>query len=743
MIKKIIRFIIFFLLIGLFSFSLFVIAVNYEVFGHLYTKKELKEFKNQTATLVYSSDHVLLGKYFSKNRTNVKFNQIPTHVVNALVATEDVRFFEHEGVDSRSLIRVLFKTILLNQASSGGGSTITQQLLKNMYGRKRFGPLTMLVNKTKEALLAYRLENVYNKEEILALYLNTIPFGENVYGIASASRLYFNKSITEISVDQGAVLIGMLKANTYYNPRLYPNHAFDRRNVVFKQMMKNDYLTQTAYDSLIELPILLDYANLSSSGPANYFMVQVKKELKTILDDIKETTGKNWDFRTDGLVVETTLDHKLQMSALYAFKMQLVKMQSRLRKQYKGGSSKRSLDKRVNTIVQKEGLNKSDIVQREVFAWDSTYYDSVSVFDSIALSLTTLHAGFLAIHPITGNVLAWVGGIDFRTQPYDQVLAKRQVASTFKPILYAAALEKGMSPCDYLENTAQIYTDFDNWKPANYDHSEGGEYSLTGALIKSKNIPAVNLLYKVGYDEVDYLWRKMGFTSTLKYTPSMALGTVNASLYEIAKAYSAFSNGGYELESNTIKSIKTADGEILFTQKNDNRKEQILESKTSMFMNEMLQKAIDHGTGTSIRSKYNLKTPLAGKTGTSQNYSDAWFVAYNPGIVMVTRVGASSPNIHFNSGANGAGGRLALPITALTLQQIENDVGMKEKYDVKFEVLPRKFESEFACIEFKEDTAIDKFKDLFKSKKTTSQKKSKKSKKEKKKKKSWFKRKNK
>ncbi len=246
------------LISGILAFILFVTAVNFEVFGHLYSKKELKAFKNHVATQVYSSDNQLIGKFFAENRTNVTYEQIPPYVINALVATEDARYFEHEGVDSRSLVRVLFKTILLNDKSSGGGSTITQQLLKNMYGRKSFGPLTMLVNKTKEALLANRLEEVYNKEEILALYLNTIPFGENVYGIGSASRLYFNTNVEGLSIEEGAVLIGMLKANTYYNPRLHSDHALSRRNVVFAQMEKYEYLSEQETDSLQALPLVLD-----------------------------------------------------------------------------------------------------------------------------------------------------------------------------------------------------------------------------------------------------------------------------------------------------------------------------------------------------------------------------------------------------------------------------------------------------------------------------------------------------
>jgi len=721
MIKRIVRYAIGLILIGITLFILFVVAVNYEVFGHLYSKKELKEFKNQLATEVYSQDKVLIGKFFAKNRTNVTYQELPEHLIHALVATEDARYFEHEGVDSRSLIRVLFKTILMNDARSGGGSTITQQLLKNMYGRQRFGPFTILVNKTKEALLAYRLESIYDKEEILTLYLNTIPFGEKVYGIESASFLFFNKPVSDLNITESAVLVGMLKANTYYNPRLYPEHAFRRKNVVLNQMHKYDYIDQNVLDSLEKEEVILDYANLESQGRANYFMVEVKKELKQILETVSSQTGKNWNYRTDGLIVETTLDSKLQDYTLNAFKAHLSLKQKRLLKQYQSGSSLKDLNALVSSIIQRNKWEdrKNTIVRAEVFSWDSIYYDSITVTDSIRNALLTIQAGYLAISPKNGAVKAWVGGIDFRTNPYDQVLAKRQVASTFKPVLYAAALEKGMSPCDYLSNTPLEYEDQGGWKPSNYDHSEGGEYSLTGALIRSKNIPSVDLLFKVGFDEVDYLWRKMGCTGKLHHTPSMALGTVEASIKEMAIAYAAFANGGFKVKTYTIETIKTANGEVIYEKKKADLNESILEPRSSLLMNEILQKAINQGTGTAIRSKYGVSIPWAGKTGTSQNYGDAWFVGYNPDVVMVSRVGNSYSSIHFNSGSEGSGGRLALPIVALTLKQVQKSPEVLKLYNKDFKDPSSPLLQELNCPDFEEDSTLDKLKLFLKKDKTT------------------------
>ncbi|MGB0805333.1 MAG: transglycosylase domain-containing protein, partial [Salibacteraceae bacterium] len=686
------------------------------------------------------------GKFFVENRTNINYSQLPNDLIHALVATEDARYFEHEGVDSRSLVRVLFKTILLGKKSSGGGSTITQQLLKNMYGRKNFGPLTMLVNKTKEALLAHRLEEVYSKEEILALYLNTVPFGENVYGIEAASRLFFNKKVEALKPEESAVLIGMLKANTYYNPRIYPDHALQRRNVVLNQMHRYGYVSDERLDSLISLPLVLDYDNLESGGPANYFLVRVQKELTEILEQLNAKLGTPWNYKTDGLIVETTLNLDVQNAALKSFESHLTKMQKRLRKQYSSGVSKSQLDQMVLDIIKKNDLNKSKTVYQNVFAWSESYSDSMTVEDSIKLSLTTLQAGFLAVNPNSGEIISYVGGIDFRSQPYDQIRSKRQLASTFKPILYASALEKGMSPCDYLSNTAQVFTDQDNWKVANYDHTEGGEYSLTGALIKSKNIPTVDLLFKVGFDEVDYLWRKLGFKASLPHVPAMALGIADASLNELAIAYSAFANGGDKIELHTINKILAPDGTILYEYEPEVL-QAVMEPRTTELMNGILQKAIGQGTGTAVRNTYKVNIPLAGKTGTSQNYGDAWFASYNPNLVMVTRVGASYNSIHFNSGSNGSGGRLALPISAMVWKSVQNSSELSKAYSASFPPLSEFNKNELNCPDFEEDNAIESILGIFSKKNTTieqSQKKSKPKKssaKKKKKKKGLFKRK--
>jgi len=721
MFKKLIKFI---LLTGIFlavALGIFIATVFYGGFGHLHSTDELQEFKNQTASLVFSEEGQLIGKFYAENRTIIKYEQLPIHLVNALVSTEDARYFKHEGVDSRSLMRVLFKTILSNKKSSGGGSTINQQLAKNMYGRKNYGPLTMLVNKTKEAFLAYRLESIYSKEEILTLYLNTVPFGENVLGIEAASRRFFNKSISKIKIEEAAVLVGMLKANTYYNPRLYPENAMQRRNVVLSQMKKYKYLQPKITDSLQKLPLKLDYANLESEGPANYFLVQVKNEVRDILKNINATNNTEYDLEHDGLTIKTTLNYSLQSQALNTFKSHLGLMQKKLNVQYQNIEHRKIL----NSLVRKE-LERSNLVSkanekknRELFDWTGFYMDSISIRDSISHSLTLLHAGLLALDPETGAIKTWVGGIDFRTQPYDQIFAQRQIASTFKPILYAAALEQGVVPCTYLDNDPLILSDFDNWQPKNYDLSTGGNYSMAASLAKSMNIPTVNLFLQVPFVKLDSLWKNMGFSQTLVNNPSVALGTANASIYELAVAYSAFSNGGYRIKPQSIISIATGDGTIIYRNnlvkpKEENR---VINSNTAHLMTAMLKKAINEGTGSSLRNKYNITIPIAGKTGTSQDFADAWFAAYTPKLVMVTRVGASFPAIKFDNGANGAGSTLALPLIARTLEHVQN------RFSANFNELPNEYAEALDCPDFTEDSGIEKFfEGIFKKDKTTFEK---------------------
>jgi penicillin-binding protein 1A len=703
------------LLAALAASVLFISIVFGGCSNRIKNKNELLNFKNAEASQVFSEDGILLGKFFYENRTNISFEQIPKPLINALIATEDVRFYEHKGYDARSFFRVLVKTVLLRNRSSGGGSTITQQLAKNMFGRKKTGLFSVFGNKISEFIMARRLEKVFTKDEILALYLNTVSFGENVYGLEAASARFFNKGASLLKTEESAVLVGMLKANTYYNPRRNPENAKVRRNVVLRQMEKYKYLTASQADSLSKLPLILDYRRSPSAGMADYFLVQVRNDAGEILQNLKTVSGKEWNPEKDGLVVTTTLNFSLQKYAVQSFHDHLSVMQKRLNDQYRNASGKRSLEH--ITTKELERLHLTSLAQevrlQEIFDWNGTYSDSISISDSLKRSLTLLHAGLLAMDPVSGGIKAWVGGIDFRTQPYDQILARRQLASVFKPVLYTAALEDGMEPCQYLDNDSITLSGFEDWSPENYDHSYGGKYSLSGALAQSMNVPTFSLFLKIGFEKVDSMWQKMGFSFNLDNTPSLALGTAEASIKEVAVAYSSLANGGYRIQPYSISSIKTPGGEVIYSYDSSGVKTRIMTESSSQLMSAMLQKAIREGTGVSMSSVYGVDIPLAGKTGTSQDYSDAWFAAFNPGLVLVSRVGASSRAIHFNSGSNGSGSALALPLVALTLRRVQQNHSLRDQLTVPFPDLPPDLADALDCPDFKEKNLFDRIIDIF------------------------------
>ena len=658
----------------------FISSVQIGIFGRLPGKKELISFRNATASVVLSHEGETIGRFFSENRITIPFDQMPAHLINSLVATEDARFYEHSGIDSRSLVRVVFKSILFSDRSSGGGSTITQQLAKNMYGRKDYRVFSVILNKTREVILAKRIEKVFTKDKILELYLNTVSFGENIYGIEAASQRYFSKKAADLKVEEAALLTGMLKANTMYNPRLYPQNAVRRRNVVLGQMEKYGYLEGRAADSLSALPIKLDYNKTDLSGPANYFMVRVRIETDRILNEISSFRGKEWDIERDGLIITTTLRMPLQQAAGEAFAAHMPRMQKRLNEQYSTSSGRRALK---------------------------------GIPDSLKKMMTTLHAGLLAMDPATGAIMAWNGGIDFKTQPYDQILARRQLASVFKPFIFAAALEDGVEPCRYLDNDSVTLSGFNDWSPENYNHSYGGKYSLAGALAQSMNIPTFSLFLMIGFDKVDRLWQEMGFSFPLVNMPSLAMGTAEASILEVARAYAAFANGGMLVTPYLIESVKAPDGRILWQYMPPRRSDRVLSERSATLMAAMLEKAIREGTGASVHSAYGVKVPLAGKTGTSQNYADAWFAAFNPAMVIVSRVGASTPSIHFNSGSYGSGSALALPLVALTLKKVEKNKEIMSVINTPFAPLPPELEMALDCPDFREKSFFDRLFDIF------------------------------
>ncbi|MBK5215134.1 MAG: transglycosylase domain-containing protein, partial [Flavobacteriaceae bacterium] len=636
------------------------------------------------ASQVISSDNVIIGKYFSENRTNITWNQVPDHLKNALIATEDKRFFTHKGYDIQSYFRVFFKSILWGD-HKGGGSTLTQQLVKNLYGRNNFSVLSMPVNKVKEIIIAIRIENMYTKEELLLLYLNSVPFGENLYGVETASRRYFNKSVSKLKVEESAVLVGLLKANTYFNPRLNPKNSLVRRNMVLDLMGKQDYLTVKEADSLQKLPLKLQYENITLNAPAGYFVHQVKQKTLALLEDIKDENGKAYDLEKDGLKIYTTLNMQVQKMATDGIKKHLAKMQKVLDKELEN----RNFKKAWLTKLKADGnLTDKDKEKRniEVFDWKGATTKKMSKIDSLWHYYKMLNAAVLITNPKNGAIITWVGGNDFRKLPFDMVQSHRQIASAFKPILYATAFENDFEPCNYLENEEKVYSEYENWSPKNFDHkfTQDSTVALWYSLTHSMNLPTVDLYFKVGRQKLLNTCSKLNFPKIKDDAPSMALGTLDLSLVEIVGAYGAFANKGQITEPVMIDKITDAKGKILY-KREAAKHEKVFSLKTSQMITAILENVINNGTGGRIRSQYGVRADIAGKTGTAQNFSDAWFIAYTPDLVIGTWVGANTPDIHFYSG-QGTGSALALPIAGNVLRGIENDAKLRKQFFTPFSI---------------------------------------------------------
>ena len=707
-------------------FVLIFLLVWIGVFGHLPTKKQLSNIQQEEATLVYSSDNKLIGKFFAENRTNVTFQDIPPYLFDALVATEDVRFYEHSGVDYWAMLRVMIRSIILQDEGAGGGSTITQQLAKNLYGRKRYGPLTIFVNKAKELILARRIERVYSKDEILVMYLNTVPFGEDVYGIESAAQRYFDKSVRELSLLESATLVGMLKANTYYSPTLHPERSTERRNVVLSQMAKYEYLRPTYVDSLKQDTLLTRYSNLNVNNPNGYYLERIRQRAEEILKDSVKEDGGHYNLRQDGLVIHTTLNAKLQELAVQARTDQLKRLQAIFDQQWPGllkynKNVQSLLDQQVEATPQYQKLLETGLGKKAIqdslkqprtmllFDWDQRRRDTLNVRDSVAYYLKLLHASALAIDANNGAVLAYVGGNSFERLPYDLVTSRRQAASTFKPFVYAAALERGIDPCEWIKNEPMTFPDYDNWSPQNYDGSVGGYYSLRGGLAKSVNLVTVQLYQRTGPDALRAHLRELGLPDKIPSRPAVALGTESFSLQEMVRAYAVYANGGSLVDMYMIDKIEDKNGNVIYEHKPTPPKP-TLDHRIAVEMQELLKGVVDSGTAASLWA-YKPQGQWAGKTGTAQDYADAWFIGFNANVVMGVWVGAQYPAVHFTSGM-GSGSSAALPIFARTVSQARYQVS-SSMFATVFPGLQDTTHIAMNCGFYREEDFMDKVRDFF------------------------------
>ncbi|MEZ5057516.1 MAG: transglycosylase domain-containing protein [Saprospiraceae bacterium] len=665
---------------GIIGILIFVLMVYKGAFGPIPDYAALKSIRNNTASQVYSDDGKLLGKFFIENRLHADIDEISPFVNKALVATEDARFFQHSGIDLRAWGRVFLRTVLMGDESGGGGSTLSQQLVKNLFPRDYEGWWSIPVFKMKEVIVARRLERLYSKEELLNLYLNTVPFGENIFGIKVASQRFFNTTPAKLGPEQAATLVGMLKANTYYNPVRNPENARGRRNTVLYQMHKYGYLKKPALDSLSKLPLITDYQpEGDNKGLATYFREQIRLEAQELIKDAKKPDGNPYNLYTDGLKVYTTIDSRLQAYAEYAVAQQMKTLQEKFDTHWKGRNPWGS-DKGLKVFVEKTeryknmkaaGFSESQIdsafnepIQMTLFSWKEDFEKKkMSPLDSLKYNLSLLQSGFLAMDPHTGEIKAWVGGIDHRFFKYDHVKSRRQVGSTFKPLVYAAALENGMQPCEYFENQLFTYPDYEDWTPENADGEYGGYYSMAGGLSNSVNTVSVAVLLESGIEPVVELGHKMGIQSDIPEVPSIALGTPEISLWEMVNVFGAFANEGKTVHPRYLKRIETADGIVLKDFSKDLPKsERVLSEETAAMMTHLLQSVVDSGTGKRLRYEFGLSNDIAGKTGTTQDQSDGWFIGYSPDLVAGAWVGGEFPQIRFRSLSLGQGSATALPI---------------------------------------------------------------------------------
>ncbi|HXA01359.1 MAG TPA: transglycosylase domain-containing protein [Cytophagaceae bacterium] len=703
---------------SLFVLYIFLVSINFQnMFGEMPSLENLENPKSEEASELYTEDNVLLGKYFRENRTPIEFEKISPNLVNALIATEDSRFEEHSGIDLRGLMRVLFKTFLAGQSTAGGGSTLSQQLAKNLFSTRsakyqgtlnNVPGLKTLIVKTKEWITAIQLERSYTKTEIMTMYLNTVDFGSNAFGVEVAARTFFDRSPDSLNVNEAAMLVGLLKAPTMFSPVENPSSAIGRRNTVLDQMEKYGYLTTEQFDSLQKIPIYLRYnVENHNQGLATYF-----RSLSTnfLMGWCKE---RGLDLYSDGLRIYSTIDSRMQKYAEDAVSEHMKDLQKKFFQQW--GKKNPWLDEkgkeipnfienaakrtdRYRALKQIHGKDTLAIIKEmkkkvkmSVFSWNnpSRQIDTLmSPYDSIKYYKHFLHTGFLAMDPHSGYIKAWVGGINHKYFKYDHVRqGKRQPGSTFKPIVYATALDLGYTPCYELPDLPVGFPtgDKDNsvWTPQNSDGKFSGDmFTLRRAMANSINSITANLIRKVHPETVVEYAKRLGITSPLDAVPALCLGVCDVSLYEMVGAYGTFANEGVYTEPFFITRIEDKNGNVL--QEFIPKTVEAINEETAYMMIYMLRGATEEKGGTALGlNQFGLLWQggeIGGKTGTTQNYSDGWFIGVVPKLVAGAWVGGDDRCIHFRSMDLGQGARMAMPIWGLFMQKIFKDksLGIKQ-----------------------------------------------------------------
>lgn len=660
------------------------------LFADLPSFEQLENPKTNVATEVYSSDMKLLGKWYIENRSPIKFKDLSQNIVNALRATEDVRFESHSGIDLRGLFRVVVRTMVLRQSSSGGGSTITQQLAKNLFPRKRFSSTPdKIITKIKEWITAIKLERNYTKEEIMAMYLNTVDFGSNTFGIQSAAHTFFDKDPKDLNIQESALLIGLLQAPSRYSPVRKPENALVRRNVVLGQMKKYDFIDEETYNKAVKKGIVLHYmAQDHISGIAPYFREYLRTELTKWCEEHKKSDGTPYNLYTDGLKVYTTIDSRMQIHAEEAMREHLEVLQRNFFKHWKGRGNPWGPFTEVVTegmkrserylSMKRENASEAAIVKAfntpinmKVFSWRGVIDTNMSPLDSVKYYKYFLQCGFMAMNPHNGQIKAWVGGIDYRFFKYDHVKeGKRQVGSTFKPFLYTLAMQEGFSPCFRVKNDPVTF-EIPGQPPYTPENAEpefdGQVVTLKFALAQSLNRISAYLMKQFSPQAVIQVARRMGIESPLDPVPALCLGVPDLSVFEMTGAYCTFANQGVWTEPNYLLRIEDRNGNVL--EERVPRKTEAISEETAYLMLNLLQGVVNYGTSARLRGMYKLSIPMAGKTGTTQNHSDGWFMGVTPDLVAGCWVGNEDRAVHFRSMEYGQGARMAMPIYALFMQK--------------------------------------------------------------------------
>ncbi|WP_234735487.1 penicillin-binding protein 1A [Tellurirhabdus bombi] len=716
-----------FALVGIILLIFYVVAVSFNflwLFGGMPSLKALENPKSELASEVYSDDNVLLGKYYLENRTPIEISQVSPNVISALLATEDARFVKHSGIDARSMFRAV-SGVLTGRASSGGGSTLTQQVAKNLFEtrtqkyRGYLGSIPFVrtvIDKTKEWILAIRLERNYTKQEIMMMYLNTVSFGNNTYGIKTAAKTYFNKEPWQVNVEEAALLVGMLQNPTLWNPRRYEDRALTRRNVVLSQMRKYNFLTDEQFALYKAKPIKMDITiENQNTGPASYFRSVIKDEVQKWIEEYNDAhPDAELNLYTSGLKIYTTIDSRMQKYAEEAVYEHMRDQQKKFYEHWRGRNPWVFKDKNKNwkelpnyiegavkktpryQLLKQEYGDDEKAIWRElrkptkmrVFTYGGRLNQkdtTMSSLDSIKYYKRFLNVGFMSMDPRSGYVKAWVGGINFKHLKYDHVRqGRRQPGSTFKPFVYLTALDNNfLTPCDRVTDQPITFAPYEDhngprsWTPNNSTgHYSYQPLTLRQALGGSVNSVSAYLIKQAKSQTVVDYARKLGIESPLQANPTLCLGTSDVSVYEMVAAYCTFVNGGYRLKPLTILRIADKNGNVLKEFFPDTKL--VINSNTAYQMLYLMRGAVEDPNGTSQRLRHQYKlteggNEIAAKTGTTSSYSDGWFMGMTQHLVSGLWVGGDDRSIHFRDMAFGQGARLAMPAWALYMQKIYGD----------------------------------------------------------------------